>query len=384
MPRTRGEVSIERRHDGEPCPHWGGGCARAAFGNKLREHAHRKPGSSLTPPTNQSGVWWLSICAGPLMGTLVRTRGGGVWARRRRYRPTVVHTPVRPERTNTVYRGAGARGGARAAGRMCRAGARRVHSVSFYSVFGRVVTQRGVSRARVFIIGSFLRSLVSLRLSLAVRVTPAARTEEGPLSLSQSHTASLGTVVETILTQDVNSREYVARAKGQRVKAALEYGLARRTTHAARNARSLLVLGLPHRRLSRGGGPSVPHYAESSMVARRLVERAEVGTRDQFARERGCVDAAIRERDTEHSATLTTAALHCRLLAPPVEAAGGPLVRCMLAQRGAAQSGLRITTHGQSLLLANKTPQWASGVTELGEPRAGGCSTAAGDDTALD
>ena len=201
-----------------------------------------------------------------------------------------------------------------------------------------------------------------------------------------AHSDTLTVFRETILTKTVNSM-YVTRAKGQRIKAALEYGLARRTTHATRSARSLLVLGLPHRRLSRGGGPSVPHYAERSMVARRLVKRMEVGTRDQFARERGCVDAAIRERDTEHSATLTAAALHCRLLAPPVEAAGGPLVRCMLAQRGTAQDGLRrITTllHGQSLLLANKTPQWASGVTEPGEPRAGGCSTAAGDDTALE
>ena len=244
-----------------------------------------------------------------------------------------------------------------------------------------VCRARACSLLALFFVLSSLSDSVSQSESHPLRAQKRGRA----LSLSVSHTAShLVRWWRPSSHKTVNSREYVARAKGQRVKAALEYGLARRTTHAARNARSLLVLGLPHRRLSRGGGPSVPHYAESSMVARRLVERAEVCTCDQFARERGCVDAAIRERDTEHSATLTTAALHCRLLAPPVEAAGGPLVRCMLAQRGAAQSGLRITTHGQSLLLANKTPQWASGVTELGEPRAGGCSTAAGDDTALD
>ena len=181
---------------------------------------------------------------------------------------------------------------------------------------------------------------------------------------------------------------YIARAKGQRLKAALEgIGTDTATLGQRWTTRGVITaLGLPHRRLSRGGGPSVPHYAESPIVARRLVKRTEVGTRDQLACERWCVDAAIRERDAERSATLTTAALHRRLLALPIEAAGGPLVRCMLAHRGAAQNSLRITTllHSQSLLLTHKRPQRASRVTEPGEPQAGCCSTAARDDTALD
>ena len=181
---------------------------------------------------------------------------------------------------------------------------------------------------------------------------------------------------------------YIARAKGQRLKAALE-GIGTDTATLGQRWTTrggITALGLPHRRLSRSGGPSVPHYAESPIVARRLVKRTEVGTRDQLACERWCVDAAIRERDAERSATLTTAALHRRLLALPIEAAGGPLVRCMLAHRGAAQNSLRITTllHSQSLLLTYKRPQRASRVTEPGEPRAGCCSTAARDDTALD
>ena len=182
---------------------------------------------------------------------------------------------------------------------------------------------------------------------------------------------------------------YVARAKGQRLKAALEgIGTDTATLGQRWTTRGVITaLGLPHRRLSGGSGPSIPHDAVSPIVARRLVKRTEVGTRDQLARERWCVDAAIRERDAERSATLTTAALHRRLkLAPPIEAAGGPLVRCMLAHRGAAQNSLRITTllHSQSLLLTYKRPQRASRVTEPGEPRAGCCSITAGDDTALD
>ena len=168
---------------------------------------------------------------------------------------------------------------------------------------------------------------------------------------------------------------YIARAKGQRLKAALEgIGTDAATLGQRWTTRGVTTaLGLPHRRLSRGGGPSVPHYTESPIVARRLVKRTEVGTRDQLARERWRVDAAIRERDAERSATLTTAALHRRLLASPIEAAGGPLVCCMLAQRGAAQNGLWITTlfHSQALLLTYKRPQRASRVTEPGEPRAG-------------
>mgnify|MGYP004220726781 CR=1 FL=1 len=180
---------------------------------------------------------------------------------------------------------------------------------------------------------------------------------------------------------------YVARAKGQRLKAALEgIGTDAATLGQCWTTRVATALGLPHRRLSGGGGPSIPHDAVSPIVARRLVQRTEVGTRDHLARERWRVDAAIGERDAERSATLTTAALHRRLLASPIEAAGGPLVCCMLAQRGAAQNGLWITTlfHSQALLLTYKRPQRASRVTEPGEPRAGCCSITAGDDTALD
>ena len=98
----------------------------------------------------------------------------------------------------------------------------------------------------------------------------------------------------------------VAGSKRQRFKAALEDIGAVATLSQCSTAHLAAALGLPHRRLSGGGGPPVPDDTPCPIVARRLVKSTEVGTRDHFARERWRVDAAIGERDAECSAALTT------------------------------------------------------------------------------